>query len=288
MDLVLKFTRSPSVPLSLRRLVGKLFVKKSPEQYRLKIGQREYIGRRDNYIEWLVYVTGDYFEYTYLNLLRRLFSGGVALDVGANVGNHSLAFSEIFDSVHSFEPFPLVAKRLAEKTVATGKVTVNQMALGETNGTAHFIPPATDNLGTGRISESGGIEVRIARGDDFVATNLQGKINFIKIDVEGHEVPVLRGLRETIARDRPGVMFEVARDLQADGARGLLDCFKLFPEDYQFACMKGQSTFPLQKSTADAWAAGRESLGVSGRITYVLAYGPERGFRLDGTTLTRS
>ncbi len=287
MNPVLKFTRCPSIPLNLRRLAGTWFVPKSDETFELDLDGVPYMGRMDNYVEWLVYVTGDYFEYSYINLLRRLLSGGTALDVGANVGNHSLAFSRIFDRVHSVEPFPLVASRLAEKAARAGNITVHRLALSETTGEARFAPPSTDNLGTGRISDAGAISIQLMRGDEFVAGNVEGSLNFVKIDVEGHEVQVLRGLRGTIARDRPVVMFEVARVLQADNGRGLLDCFRIFPDDYGLVCMKGQSTFPVQRGTAAVWPLGRESLGVSGKITYVLAYGPERGFVLEGRELRR-
>jgi len=287
MQTVLKFTRRRSIPLNLRRIAAKWFIPKSERAFELDLDGVLFSGRMDNYVEWLVYVTGDYFEYTYINLLRRLLSGGTALDVGANVGNHSLAFSRIFDRVHSVEPFPLVARRLEEKAAKAGNIVVHQLALSDTTGEARFAPPSTDNLGTGRISDAGEISVQLMRGDEFVAAEVQGALNFVKIDVEGHEVPVIRGLHGTIARDRPVVMFEVARVLQANHGRGLLDCMRIFPDDYEFVCMKGQSTFPTQRRIAAAWPLGKVSLNVSGKITYVLAYGPERNFVLEGRELRR-
>jgi FkbM family methyltransferase len=285
MNPVLKFTRCREIPLNLRRTVAKAIIPRTHATFELEVDGVTYRGRMDNYVEWLAFVTGSFFEFSYLNLLRRLLSGGTALDVGANVGNHSLAFSQFFDLVHSVEPFPLVAGRLAEKAAYAKNIVVHTIALSDATGEARFAPPVTDNLGTGRISDEGGISVQIMRGDEFVAANVQTKINFVKIDVEGHEAAVLRGLRETIARDRPAVRFEVAPALRRDGGRGLCDCFKLFPDDYSFVCMKGQSTFPTQRQVAAVWPLDKESPTVAGKMTYVLAFGPERGFVLEGREL---
>ncbi|HUG11867.1 MAG TPA: hypothetical protein VMM36_12680, partial [Opitutaceae bacterium] len=107
MNPVLKFTRCRSIPLNLRRTVAKAIIPRTHAAFELDVDGVTYRGRMDNYVEWLAFVTGSFFEFSYINLLKRLLSGGTALDVGANVGNHSLAFSSFFDLVHSVEPFPL-------------------------------------------------------------------------------------------------------------------------------------------------------------------------------------
>ena len=66
---------------------------------------------------------------TYLNLLKRLTKGGAALDVGANVGNHSHAFAQHFDEVHAFEPFELVAQRLEIKVRPFNNVNIHRLLI---------------------------------------------------------------------------------------------------------------------------------------------------------------
>jgi len=88
---ILAFTRNQRIPLNLRRTLGEWFVRKSNRDFELNVGS-VYRGRLDNYIEWMVYLTGQYFEFPCINLVRKMHSGGVVLDVGANLGNHSLAF----------------------------------------------------------------------------------------------------------------------------------------------------------------------------------------------------
>ena len=98
----LKICAKAKIPLSLRRWVAAQCVPMDGRNFSIVLDGGEYRGVLDNYIEWIIFVTRAYFEYTYLNLLRSIVSGGAALDVGANVGNHSHAFSAFFDEVHAF------------------------------------------------------------------------------------------------------------------------------------------------------------------------------------------
>ncbi|MDA7876983.1 FkbM family methyltransferase [Akkermansiaceae bacterium] len=281
MNAILKFTSNPAIPLTLRREVGKLFVKQNGESFEIEIDGRPFPGTLDNYIEWMVFITRDYFEYTYLNLIRSLVKGGVALDVGGNIGNHAHAFAGFFDEVHSFEPFEKVAKRLKEKAALLGGVTVHSVALSDEAGEMSFEAPDSDNWGTGRISDSGGLKVQVVRGDDYLKEQGIGKPNFIKIDVEGHEPNVLRGLKKTIAESRPVVMFEAPRHLRKEGNGGLGEMIECFPEDYQFVGFRGQTTFPVQRKVAKTIPLDVNRLEeVKGKITYVLGFGKERGFEL--------
>jgi hypothetical protein len=96
-------------------VVGRWFLPCDGEPVCLELDGRHYEGARDNDIERVVFVTGAHFEYAYLKSVRRLVSGGVALDVGANVGNHTHFFAGQFDTVLSCKPYAPVAERLERK-----------------------------------------------------------------------------------------------------------------------------------------------------------------------------
>ncbi len=146
----------------------------------------------------------------------------VILDVGANVGTHSLAFSKVFEKVHSFEPSPEVNRVLRRNLELNGaaNVQVHQIALGDATGTLEFYLPDTGNLGSGTLSaryggqERATIPVSVETGDDFVSRIGLEAIDAIKIDVEGFEKQVLTGLRGVLANHRPVVWVEI----------GLSDC----------------------------------------------------------------
>lgn len=248
MQPILGFTRNRRIPLNLRRLVGGWLIRKSARSFELDVGS-VFRGRRDNYIEWMVYVSGQYFEFPYLNLIRRLHQGGVVLDIGANVGNHALAFSEFFDRVYAVEPYPPVYDRLAARKKVSDRIHTFRIALSDHSGTVSFKAPDTDNLGIGRIAEDGDLFIETVSGDAFVAAEIQDRIDFIKIDVEGHEAEVVKGLAKTLLRDRPTVMFEASKAVM-QSAESIRACFSLLPEDYVFFVLSGQSSWPIQRETA--------------------------------------
>lgn len=271
--------RCKKLSLSLRRAIAKRIVPFSGEPFSVSLDGTPYNGILDNYIDWVVYVTGDYFEYTYLNFLKGLGLSGCAIDVGANVGNHSLCFSTFFDEVHSVEPYKPVYDRLLKKIQARPNVTCHNLAFSDTEGELKFAPPQDNNLGTGRIDDQGAFTVPVVTGDTYLEGKVRSKIGFIKIDVEGHEMPVLRGLQKTIASQRPFVIYEMCNRSKEDTGSELQVSFSLFPKDYSFAAFKGQSTFPIQRSVARCVLLNGSM--VRQKLTYVLAYPPEEAARVE-------
>lgn len=273
----LRLTRIPWIPINLRRRMGQWFIRKSGHPFTIDTGT-PFHGRLDNYIEWVVYVTGAYFEYPYINRIRDLFQSGTALDVGANVGNHALAFTEIFDCVHAIEPFTPVYQRLEARKSVTPRLHTYPLGLSNQAGCMAFQPPPTDNLGRGRVTPEGLHLIKVVRGDDFVREHVSGQVDFIKIDVEGHELHVIEGLHQTLIRDRPVVMFELAPSVKEDPV-ALQKCWSLFPDNYEFHAFTGQSTFPLQSPRAQLIPLGTSPAGYRRHLSDVLCFGRERGFR---------
>ncbi len=135
----------------------------------------------------------------------------VAIDIGANWGPYSGTLIGRCSSVIAFEPNPKMA-RLFQR--AWPNIRVEQCALSDVEGTATLRMPISENghVMPGYASISDGVtfdreqtvEVDVRRLDDFQFQN----VGFIKIDVEGHELAVLRGGWETIKRDRPNLLIE--------------------------------------------------------------------------------
>jgi FkbM family methyltransferase len=143
--------------------------------------------------------------------------GMVALDVGANVGAYSMLLGQWTGStgtVFAFEPAPQSFQGLLGHVRLNGLADVVKpiaQAVGDSVTTARFL--VADSAGEGRLAsegDAGGIVVPITTIDEFCARERIAP-SFIKIDVEGGELAVLRGARETIraGRGRMAVFVEM-------------------------------------------------------------------------------
>lgn len=188
------------------------------------------------YIDNRIFFDGAY-ERRFLEFLsRRLRRGGAMLDVGANIGNHALYLSRHFDEIHCFEPNPAAVARLNDNlslNPAAG-VHVHSVGLGAEAGELPF-QEDPENLAVSRFvaaADDNSILLRIAAGDQVVEDGNISDVNYIKVDVEGFEAQVLKGLRRTIERFRPVVTFEYLGESSPDGTfesiRSSLRGYRLF------------------------------------------------------------
>lgn len=135
---------------------------------------------------------------------------GTYVDVGANIGNHSLAASFYFERVIAFEPNPRAYALLSKNARRRTNIHTHQVGLSDSSGMLPFEEGQNGNLGGSGFHPSGGThlpKLPIKRGDDVLAPD--ANIDFIKIDVETHEPRVISGLERTIDRCRPIIDFEL-------------------------------------------------------------------------------
>lgn len=157
----------------------------------------------------------------------RLRRGDVFLDLGANVGLFTLlARHAVGDAgkVIAVEPNPAVRTRLECNLALNGNlgVTVLPIAASDQAGELDLHVPADGtNHGIASLRPQGTaggeetiVRVRVERLDDVLPAQLARpdgvrRVNFIKIDIEGAELGALRGMAETIRRDRPRMLIEL-------------------------------------------------------------------------------
>lgn len=157
------------------------------------------------------------YEKENLELLLRLLQAlpdPVVLDIGANIGNHTLAFATVARRVHAFEPIPHIhtlLRRNVEQN-ALDNVTLHALALSDTDDAATIHMVKDGNFGASsfdkRSEATEAVTVQRRRGDALLAELMVERVDFIKIDVEAHEVYVLRGLMDTLQRQRPFITME--------------------------------------------------------------------------------
>lgn len=139
-----------------------------------------------------------------------------AFDVGACNGIYTHRMAQHAARVVAFEPNPRLADVLRRRFAAemrSGKVRLETCALGDVEGEIDLhVPRDASGLASvqgERLARAGAatdsVRVPLRRLDSFSA---EGEVAFVKIDVEGFEVEVVKGAEALIARDRPSLLIE--------------------------------------------------------------------------------
>ena len=154
-----------------------------------------------------------------------LNQGGIAVDVGANLGFMSGIFSALSGPsgrVHSFEPSPAVYSKLLEVIAANNYTNVSayNMGCGKEESSLTLYCPSSSGGATlrpnadmeGKMPEKR--TVRIVNLDDFLGPKLE-RLDLLKIDTEGYEDEVLAGAAELIQRFKPIIYIELCSEYLA-------------------------------------------------------------------------
>lgn len=152
---------------------------------------------------------GTFYEREMLEHARSTDLQGTVIDVGANIGNHTVFFG-MFTSVEqviAVEPHQPAAEYLRDNIAVNhlgSKVTQLACALGTTNGTVGLKPGPARNMGHTKVTS--GDDIELARLDDIATSD----VSLLKIDVEGYELEVLTGGIELLGDQRPVLFIEAA------------------------------------------------------------------------------
>ena len=141
----------------------------------------------------------------------------VSIDIGANKGIYTYALLKTSSSVHSFEPLRECCNFI--ENFHSPSVTVHNCALSDIDSTLTLYIPID---GTRKVYTRASLDevkgdrdvrtVSVKRLDDFDIAD----IGFIKIDVEGVELAVLRGGAKLIQVERPNLLIEIDRNRHSE------------------------------------------------------------------------
>ncbi len=163
--------------------------------------------------------------------------GDVCFDIGANIGVYSMVFARLSgspDRVHAFEPVDHIRDRFLANARLNGfeSIHLNALALGAEPGSLdmHQIKEGVFRAGTSTLVRNENLAalgedafvtrpVTVTTLDRYVADAALERVDFIKIDVEGFELPVLQGAKETLTRFRPAILFEYDEIRHGDAAQ---------------------------------------------------------------------
>lgn len=199
------------------------------------------------YIQRQLLESGSY-EPTITKLLKEnLGPGDLFVDVGANIGYHTLVAASRGASVHAFEPVPRLVSHLKDNVRLNhleDKVCVSPTALSNKNGFATFYIAKREDDGSHSLIEGvpaksiNSITVQILTLDAYIeSVNCQAP-TIIKVDVEGSEAWVLDGAVKLITVAHPLIIIETG-DRLADriGESAATVLCRLYDWGYRVFCI---------------------------------------------------
>ena len=171
-------------------------------------------------------------------MAEEIAEGDLVLDIGANVGNHTLFLAHVWKArVIAYEPNPRLVRAIsasvAEADLAE-RVTVRACAVGSTAARGRMDELDESNLGSQSVAVDQRGAFDIVRLDD---EKFDSRVRAIKMDVEGMELDVLRGAEGLITRDQPLLYVECGEREEFDTVEewlgglgyGLADTFNATP-----------------------------------------------------------
>jgi FkbM family methyltransferase len=200
-----------------------------------------------------------------LEVIRRLYRAAlgthgttVVFDVGANTGEYSAALLGLFPSldvlVHAFEPSAPTLAALTGRLGDRKQVAIHGFGLGEENerrdlyaseglsGLSSVYPRVLDHRNI-HMERSESIQLR--KLDDFCAEESIERIHFLKLDVEGHELSVLKGAERMLAEGRIASIQWEFGGCNIDSRTFFRDFFYLLKDRYRIYRVVKDGIYPI-------------------------------------------
>lgn len=182
----------------------------------LPYGDRDYIQRQ-------IINARDFYESRMLQGFRAMNlvkPGGVIIDAGANIGNHTVYFNHYFapKRMYCFEPqsavFEILCRNI-ELNAATADIRPQQTLLGAAKGQGSLANYKQGNHGAAAFAEAEDGETPMISLDEAVLRSDHKKVSFIKMDVEGFQNSVVKGADSILGQGKPVLWIEVGVDERA-------------------------------------------------------------------------
>lgn len=193
---------------SIKKKIYKLLLKKTGGKI-----IKEYFGcyfllSPSDFVDRVIVFEKNYEKNQIKNLLHlsKKYKADVFLDIGCNFGLYSVivAKNTEISEIHSFDPdirnicryhANIWLNKLSSK-IESGLIKLHQCAVSEKKATLNFHPFSESSTGQSHITEeTTATQVNAIPVDDL---NIKGKTVLIKVDVEGHELSVLKGMKKTL------------------------------------------------------------------------------------------
>lgn len=232
-------------------------------------------------IDFSIYLLGAFERSTVATLRKLVKPGDVVFDIGANIGSHTLGLARSVGAtgrVYAFEPsdfaFAKLKRNLALNTELETRTQARQILLAATGNEqlqaeiyASWPLEKDDSVHPkhrGRLVTTHNATVDTL--DRFVDREHIDRLNLIKIDVDGHELPVLQGGRRVLERFRPTLLMEMSPYVHAEERNSFAELVALLRDaGYSIQDAGNWAALPLRADELEALIPDGASINVIAR-----------------------
>lgn len=217
----------------VERLKGSIYKRRKPDSPVVRrniLGHIFELNMNDTGIHRDLFLDGIREPVATAEIMSILSKDDVVLEIGANIGYYALIEARICKHVYAVEPHPDNVRSLERHVELNNykNIEIHPVAIGSHTGTAALNVSDKSNWHTfvERKGKTRQIEVPMFRGDDFLKD--KRPVNFLRMDVEGYELEVLKGLKETLGDNHlKRIFLELHGDVLAtEEIQKLLDILK--------------------------------------------------------------
>ena len=175
----------------------------------------------DDFIQNQLVLKSDFFELEGLRKSEKYIpADAVILDIGANIGNHSLYWAAFLKpkKIYAFEPIPEIFSTLQkniELNLFENTIRAVNIGLSDIDSNAEISHYNPGNICETSIKKAKNGNLKVKKLDNIDIK--EGRIDLVKIDVEGHEKLVLDGAKETIQKYKPIIFIEFLPEAYNEG-----------------------------------------------------------------------
>jgi len=215
----------------------------------------------DEGIDLSIYLLGAYEPAMLRAYTSVIHEGDVVFDIGANIGAHTLHFARLVGPagrVFAFEPTDYAAAKirlnleinpdLARRVNFQQRFLVadNTEVLPATVAARWPVANDHDDLNEYHLGKPESLDHALAvTADDFFDAENLRRLDFVKIDVDGYEYPVLRGFHRNLERFRPRILIELAPFLYTAAQAGEFDDYVRFIAELGYSFIEARTGRPL-------------------------------------------
>ncbi|WP_185207166.1 FkbM family methyltransferase [Chryseobacterium sp. C3] len=222
--------------------------------YTIKYREKEtkiILNRQFGFVDMMIFKNGIYEKDIIDDMYNELDKGKIMLDIGSNIGQHSLILSSYCKEIYAFEPIPKVYQQFNRSIAKNNIKNIKTFNLGISNRKEtkefNFIE---DHAGASSFIDRANEHTNKITVKTDTLENIIGEIHFdlMKIDVEGYEAVVILGNKEIILKNRPVIFLEYDRQwISEEGSYTPDDLFNFF-NDNKFEIYSRVHNKVIQKS----------------------------------------